>query len=176
VLDGLEYAHNLPYKIELPDGTYKSVRGIVHRDLKPANFFLHYQDGKTLVKVGDYGLAKSFDFAGLSGFSRSGDRAMGTLAFMPRQQVKNFKYVQPDVDVWATAASLYYMLTGELVRDFERARDPDLAVLTEPVIPILERRGDLPRGLAAAIDRALQEEPRIYYQSVGDFRRAILGG
>ena len=31
---------------------------------------------------------------------------------MPRQQVINFKYAGPEVDVWATAATLYTMLTG----------------------------------------------------------------
>jgi serine/threonine protein kinase len=98
--------------------------------------FLDHQHGKTIVKVGDYGLSKAFDLAGMSGMSVTGSVG-GTLAFMPRQQVLNFKYAKPDVDVWAAAASLYYMLTGKLPRDI--SGDPIVAILTKPVIPIQQR-------------------------------------
>jgi serine/threonine protein kinase len=64
-----------------------------------------------MAKVGDYGLAKAFDAAGLSGQTRTGSMA-GTPHFMPRQQVVNFKYARPEVDVWAMAASLYNILAG----------------------------------------------------------------
>jgi eukaryotic-like serine/threonine-protein kinase len=98
VLEALDYAHHaeIPY-VKLADGGVAKGRGLVHRDLKPANIFLTKSGKKTIAKVGDYGLAKAFDLAGLSGQTLTGSKA-GTPAFMPRQQVLNFKYAQPEVD------------------------------------------------------------------------------
>ena len=52
----------------------------------------------------------------------SGESA-GSPAFTPRQQVLDFKYAEPAVDVWAAVASLYFMLTGYISRDL---KDKDL--------------------------------------------------
>lgn len=82
VLSGLEYAHSLRVRVVTELGELE-VTGLVHRDLKPANIFV--ADGSH-AKVGDFGLAKAFDVAGISGLTRTGYTA-GTPAFMPRQQV-----------------------------------------------------------------------------------------
>src|SRR5262249_41686 len=74
-LEGLEYAHNV----------FGPGKGLVHRDLKPHNLFLANTGGARITKVGDYGLAKAFDLAGLSGQTRTG-AVYGTPFFMPRQQ------------------------------------------------------------------------------------------
>ncbi|MFD0578563.1 protein kinase domain-containing protein [Dactylosporangium darangshiense] len=79
-LDGLEHAHG---------------QGVVHRDLTPHNILLA-ADGT--VKVADFGLAKAFDQAGLSGLTRTGTAA-GKPYFMPYQQVVNFRHARPAVDV-----------------------------------------------------------------------------
>ena len=100
VLDGLEYAHQAPIpNVRLKDGTYKEGKGLVHRDLKSPNILLHSVGGDLVAKVSDFGLSKAFDTAGLSGQTRSGT-LMGTPVFMPRIQVRRFKYAKPDVDVW----------------------------------------------------------------------------
>jgi len=118
ILDGLIYAHNVevPY-VRLADGRLGKGKGLVHRDLKPNNIFITNIDGKIIVKIGDYGLAKAFDLAGLSGQTLT-DTKMGTPVFMCRQQVLDFKHALPEVDVWASAACLYNMLTGDFPRNF----------------------------------------------------------
>ena len=115
-LDGLEYAHRaeIPY-VKLAGGSVGRGYGLVHRDLKPHNIFLSGTGSSRIVKIGDFGLAKAFDLAGLSGQTATGSAA-GTPYFMPRQQVVNFKYAKPEVDVWAMAATLYFMLTGSVPR------------------------------------------------------------
>ncbi|HEY9704761.1 MAG TPA: protein kinase, partial [Allocoleopsis sp.] len=148
VLAGLEYAHNaeIPF-VKKADGTIGKGRGLVHRDIKPANIFLHEINGQIIPKIGDYGLAKAFDLAGLSGQTLTGQKA-GTPNFVCRKQVVNFKYAQPEVDIWACAATLYTMLTGYAPRDFSSDKDPFSIVLNTKPVPILQRGVNMPLELA----------------------------
>jgi hypothetical protein len=174
-LKGLEYAHEaeMPYVL-LQDGSYGKGRGLVHRDLKPENLFLSGSGAGRLTKIGDYGLAKAFDAAGLSGQTRSG-AAAGTPVFMPRQQVINFRFAKPEVDVWAMAATLYCMLTGAVPRDFPRGRDPWQVVLQSDPVPIRHRSPNIPHRLAEVIDHALRDRPEIGYKTASEFRRGLEG-
>jgi serine/threonine-protein kinase len=172
-LDGLEYAHNavIPH-VELADGNVTRGRGVVHRDLSPHNLFLSGSAGAWVGKVGDYGLAKAFDKAGLSGQTRTGTAA-GKPWFMPRQQVINYKYSKPEVDVWAMAACLYNMLTGHVPRDFPRGKDPWQIVLQSEPIPIRKRQSSIPKRVADVIDQALVDKPQIPFKTAADLKRAL---
>jgi serine/threonine protein kinase len=172
-LDGLDYAHNadIPY-VRRPDGSFGPGRGLVHRDIKPHNLFLTGSGHGRVAKVGDYGLAKAFDSAGLSGYTRTGS-ASGTPLFMPRQQLINFKYARPEVDVWAMAASLYYLLTGTTPRVFPQRTDWCRVVLESPAVPIRKRVASLPPRLAEVIDQALIDRPAIPFQTAAEFKRAL---
>ena len=172
ILDGLIYAHNVevPY-VKLADGRLGKGKGLVHRDLKPNNIFITNIDGKMIVKIGDYGLAKAFDLAGLSGQTLT-DTKMGTPVFMCRQQVLDFKHALPEVDVWASAACLYNMLTGDFPRDF--IGDPWNCILRNNPVPIRQRDSNIPENLAKVIDLALIEKPQIHFQSAADFKAALL--
>jgi pSer/pThr/pTyr-binding forkhead associated (FHA) protein len=171
VLDGLSYAHavEIPH-LKLTDRTIEKSKGLVHRNLNPNNILITYVNDKVVAKVGDYGLAKAFDLAGLSGQTLT-ENQMGTPAFIPRQQVLDFQNSRPDVDVWATAACLYNMLTGYFPRDF--AGDPWLAVLQNDPVPILKRNSNIPKKLAEVIDLALVEKPQITFQTAEEFKQAL---
>ena len=160
VLDALHYAH-----IE---------KGLVHRDIKPRNIFLTTKNNQLLAKLGDYGLAKSFDLAGLSGQTMTGTN-IGTPEFMSRQQVLNFKYAKPDIDIWAVAASLYYMLTLKHPRDFGRYEHPMSVILNIQPVPIRKRDASIPEPLANLIDLALRDEPHLHFKSALAFKNALLG-
>jgi serine/threonine protein kinase len=178
VLAGLEYAHLVEVSVRLPDGSRAEAAGLVHRDLKPDNIFLRGDGAERVALVGDYGLAKAFDLAGMSGYTASGMKA-GTPFHLPRQQVIDFRQSGPEVDVWAAAACFYHMLTGFVPRDFPRdaegrfAVDPWQVVLTTSAIPIRQRRAALPWALAEVIDRALVDRPGIHYRTAGELRRAL---
>ncbi len=115
------------------------------------------------------GLAKAFDLAGLSGQTCTGMMA-GTPSFMPRQQVVDFRYAKPEVDVWAAAASLYFMLTAYYPRDFPRGIDPWQRVLQTDPIPIRQRQTTIPRKLADLLDHALHDHPDIPFKSAAGLR------
>lgn len=158
ILDGLNHAHtNL---------------GLVHRDIKPGNIFLKVDDQKLVAKLGDYGLSKNFDLAGLSGQTATGT-TMGTPLFMSRKQVLNFKYAKPDIDVWAVAASLYFMLTLKYPRDLE-GPEPMLAILTTQPLSIQERDSSISPSLAKLIDLALKDDSELNFQSALDFKQALI--
>ncbi|MCY7369100.1 MAG: hypothetical protein LH474_13220, partial [Chamaesiphon sp.] len=126
-----------------------------------------------IAKVGDFGLAKAFDLAGLSGQTMSGDGFRGTPHFMCRKQVLEFQRAKPEVDVWAAAACLYYMLTARYPRNIKSGEAWEV-LLERNVIPILDQNPDIPTPLAAVIDRALAEDSQnkeaLHYQRVKDFK------
>jgi len=138
-LEGLAFAH---------------AKGFVHRDIKPDNLLLG-EDGT--AKLADFGLAKSFQQAGLSGMTATG-AVMGTFHFMPREQITNFRQVRPASDVWSMAATLYFLLTLQYARDFGSYRDPLAAILRGGVVPIRERDPWIPDPVAVVVDRALADE------------------
>ncbi|MFH8376586.1 protein kinase domain-containing protein [Streptomyces cyaneofuscatus] len=152
VLEGLEYAHT---------------QGIVHRDITPHNILLG-----NVPKLADFGLAKAFDQAGFSGLTRTGDTA-GKPYFIPRQQVVNFKYAKPTVDLWSVAATLYHALTGRYPRDFTSGTDAWQTVLQSPPIPLRRRMRSVPAALADVIDHALQERPDIGFQTAYELRQEL---
>ncbi len=163
-LDGLEYAHT----VKLANGSV----GLVHRDIKPANILLDDKGGDPVVKIADFGLAKAFDRAGLSGLTLTGS-IEGTLSFMARPQIVNFKRVRPDVDVWAMAATLYFMLSGSPPREFPKGVDPVQIVLEEDPVPICERDTSIPKALAKVIDAALVDKPCVTVASAAQLAAAL---
>lgn len=171
-LDGLAYAHEAEVPVQLANGGTGAGRGLVHRDIKPQNLLLAGSDRKPVLKIADFGLAKAFDHAGLSGRTHTG-AVGGSVAFMPRRQLIDYKYARPDVDLWAVMACLYWMLTGETPRTFPPDADPVAVVLHEPPIPIRERLPSLPRQLADVIDAALDETPENTPASATALSRAL---
>ena len=86
-----------------------------------------------IAKVSDFGLAKNFQEAGLSGMTATGTVA-GTLAFMPREQPIDFKPYKPVSDVWSMGATLYYMLTEKTPRDYSCDRNQVEIIMRDEII------------------------------------------
>ena len=142
--------------------------GYVHRDIKPHNILLH----RHRAKISDFGLAKNFQKAGLSGMSITG-RYAGTPYFMPPEQIVNFKYVKPVSDVWSFAATLYHLLTGKFPYRFDPKRDPIDIILNENPVPIRDRLPGLAKELADVIDKALVRNPKNRFPDAGKLLAAI---
>lgn len=174
LLDGLEYAHNVRLEqISFLDAQTYTVNGLVHRDIKPANIFLARQDGALTAKISDFGLAKAFDMAGISGCTKTGDFS-GTLGFIPKQQFLNYKYAKPEVDVWSAAATLYYMLTGKAPRSFNSNTREVMHTFSHPPIPIREYNPFVPENLAQLIDFALDDRgDQLNFKSAAQLKFAI---
>lgn len=172
MLDALDYAHNAPLgRVRLSDGGEEEAVGLVHRDIKPENVFLKGTLPDLQAKIADFGLAKSFNTAGLSGCTMTGDFS-GTLGFIPRQQFLNFKYVKPEVDVWSAAATLYWMLTLRTPREF--VKDPFTTIQETSPVPLLARLPGAEPRFAELLDSALDDSSKLRFKSAAQFKNALL--
>jgi serine/threonine-protein kinase len=145
--------------------------GIVHRDIKPSNLFLTRRtDGSPMVKVLDFGIAKSTHSGPEASLTSSG--TLGTPVYMAPEQMRSARSVGASADVWALGVTLYALLTGA---------PPFLA---GSVVEIHERilrgaprlratRPDAPAALEAILLRCMQPEPADRYTDVAELAEAL---
>jgi serine/threonine protein kinase len=159
----------MPWALQALEGLAAAHKeGFVHRDIKPHNILIH----RNRAKISDFGLAKNFQKAGLSGMSMTGNYA-GTPVFMPREQIVNFKYVKPASDVWSFAASLYHLLTGKFPYQFDQNRDPMDVILNEEIIQLSKRDLSISSEIASVLDLALQKRVSGRYSDAESFLHAL---
>jgi len=84
--------------------------GIVHRDFKPGNVMLIEEAGERVVKVTDFGLARSLRPQDNSTLSHA--EVVGTPSYMSPEQFRG-EY-GPETDVYALGLTIFVMLTAKL--------------------------------------------------------------
>jgi serine/threonine protein kinase len=160
-LDALAFAHD---------------QGYIHRDFKDQNILVSGRSANLVAKLTDFGLAKSFTHSGMSGVTMAGEMA-GTLAYMPPEQLRNFRDVKPQSDIYAVGMTAYSLLTGKLAIDLSRngsVNETIRAIFEQPPIPLKERAPHIPQQVCEIIDRALAKDPAQRWQSAGAMRNALL--
>jgi serine/threonine-protein kinase len=160
-LDALSFAH---------------AQGYIHRDFKDQNILVAGHSPNLVAKLTDFGLAKSFSNSGMSGVTMAGEMA-GTLAYMPPEQLRNFRDVKPQSDIYAVGMTAYSLLTGSLALDLSKSsgvNDTIRAIFEQPAVPLHQRASHIPRPVCEIIDRALAKDPAQRWQSAGAMRNALL--
>src|SRR5438874_5070539 len=160
-LDALAYAHT---------------RGYIHRDIKESNILISGGAPNLTAKLTDFGLAKSFTQSGMSGITMAGDMA-GTFAYMPPEQIRDFRNVRPTSDIYAIGMTAYSLLAGDIALNLGPGHDmagTGRAIFERRIIPLRERAPDLPVRVAEVIERALAKEPEQRWQSATAMRTALM--
>lgn len=143
---------------------------VVHRDLKPENIFLTTdEEGNTVAKIVDFGLAKFYEPAHEGGaaarLTRDG-ALFGTPAYMSPEQAKAQGEVDQRADLWALACIVYECLTGRTVWNVDQGVAMILAQIAGAPIPRPSRlRSDLPRGFDEWFLRALDRNVERRFQT-----------
>lgn len=152
IAEGLSAAHN---------------KEIIHRDIKSENVMVTKDD---VVKIMDFGLAK---LKGVSKLTESG-ATVGTIAYMSPEQTRS-EEVDSRSDIFSLGVVLYELITGKLPFQGDHNAAIIYSICYEEPEPLARYKANLPEGLQRIIEKSLNKDKKVRYQSVPDLLADLKG-
>jgi serine/threonine protein kinase len=145
-------------------------KNIVHRDIKPSNLFLT-KDG--VLKVLDFGIARMLDESGAATATKTG-QMIGTPAFMPPEQaLSKPKEIDKQTDLWAVGATMFTLLSGELVHIAESSSEHLVKAATMQARSVARVLPGVPANVETLVARAMRFEKKDRWASSTEMRREL---
>ena len=168
----LEWKEAAPLFIQICDGMANAhYNGIYHRDLKPSNIMLvDGEDGEILVKIVDFGLAKSAE--GDQSLTREG-AGIGSPLYMSPEQAEG-KNVDERADIYSMGCLMYETLAGEPPLMGATAVETIMKQVSEVPLSLSEKTGrTFPGAIEDCLRTCLQKEPSRRFKHFGLLKDAI---
>jgi eukaryotic-like serine/threonine-protein kinase len=146
--------------------------GLVHRDLKPGNVFLALKDDDEVVKVLDFGIAKTGTLGEAQADTDSGV-LLGSVHYMSPEQIRSSRTVDHRSDLWSVAVIIYRVLTGRLPFPGANLGDVLVRVCTDEAPPASLAAPDLPARIDRFFERALARDADKRFQSAPELAEAF---
>ncbi|WAS97431.1 serine/threonine-protein kinase [Nannocystis punicea] len=152
-------------------------RGIVHRDMKPGNCFRLDRDGRDVIKILDFGIAKlqNPDEGVGQALTRTG-MIFGTPEYMSPEQAQGERH-DHRVDIYAVGVILFELLTGKP----PFIADTFMGLLNKHMFDAPPRprdvapQADIPAAAEAVVLKALQKDPDLRFQTMDELAVALKG-
>jgi eukaryotic-like serine/threonine-protein kinase len=156
--------------------------GIVHRDLKPENIFVIRDADGMFPKLIDFGISKRDQPPAASSDDNERRKSrltqpgtvVGTINYMPPEQLRGRHEVDRRADVYGMGVILYELLAGRLPYDADNVADLMVEITNTGAPPLSRRRRDLGSALSNVIARALSAAPEARFPTALALRDALM--
>ena len=133
---------------------------IIHHDVKPSNLLV---DKHGTVKVLDMGLArlkKTITSANTPGpqLRTTTRQIMGSIDFMPPEQVENFEEADERSDVYSLGCTLFFLLNGRAMYGGRTTAERLFAHREARIPSLLDKRPDVPKHLDVVFQRMVAKQ------------------